>query len=117
MRGGLLATLIIVATAAAQTPSPASASRGDAAKGKKLFASVGCYQCHGYMAQGGAGTGPRLAPRPIAPAAFSRYIRRPSGDMPPYTAKVLTEQDVADIYAFLSAVPDPPSLDSVRLLK
>jgi hypothetical protein len=40
--------------------------------GKKIYSSYGCYQCHGYEAQGSAR--PRLAPRPIAFAAFARYV-------------------------------------------
>jgi ubiquinol-cytochrome c reductase cytochrome c subunit len=111
---------MMIAAAAAQTPPPSApptAPKGDAEAGKKLFASYGCYQCHGYAGQGAAATGPRLAPRPIAFAAFARYIRQPSGDMPPYTTKVVTEQDVADIYAFLLAAPPPPAIDDVPLLK
>jgi ubiquinol-cytochrome c reductase cytochrome c subunit len=104
----------------AQTPASAAATaapKGDAANGKKLFTSYGCYQCHGYMAQGSAGTGARLAPKPIPFAAFSKYIRNPTGDMPPYTAKVVTEQELADVYAFLSGIPNPPPIDSIPLLK
>src|SRR4026207_883377 len=71
---------------------------GSAENGKKIYSSYGCYQCHGYEAQGGAGA--RLAPRPIAFAAFMRYIRRPTGQMPPYTAKVVSDQELADIHAF-----------------
>jgi hypothetical protein len=36
--------------------------------------------------------------------------------MPPYTTKVLPDQDLADIYAFLLSVPPPPALDSIPLL-
>ena len=111
----VIATLMMASAIAAQTPP--AAPKGDAAAGKKLFASYGCYQCHGYVAQGAGATGPRLAPRPIPFARFSKYLRSPSGDMPPYTAKVVSEQDLADIYAFLAALPPPPSLDSVPLLK
>ena len=92
-----------------------AAPAGDAQSGKKIFASYGCYQCHGYAAHGGAG--PRLAPRPIAFAALSRYVRQPTGEMPPYTARVLSDQQLADIYAFLRSVPQPPPLDSIPLLK
>ena len=93
----------------AQTPErPANAApAGNADEGKKLFASVGCYQCHGYEAQGSSATGPRLGPRPMAYAAFSRYVRKPSGQMPPYTAKVVTDADLANIYAFIRARPEP----------
>ena len=37
--------------------------------------------------------------------------------MPPYTAKVLSDSDLADIYAFVKSVPQPPKLDAVPLLK
>jgi len=101
---------------AAQTPESAgsAALNGNAQNGKKIFSSYGCYQCHGYEAQGG--TGPRLAPRPIAFAALSKYVRRPTGEMPPYTTKVVSDKELADIYAFLLSVPPPPPVSSIPLL-
>src|SRR5213083_2759581 len=105
-----LCLVITMASAlAAQAPATgpnAAAPAGNAQNGKKIFSSYGCYQCHGYEAQGGAG--PRLAPRPIAFAALSKYVRRPTGEMPPYTAKVVSDKELADIYAFLLSVPPPP---------
>lgn len=95
------------APAASNAPSPAPA--GNATNGKKLFAAVGCYQCHGYEAQGSTATGPRLAPRPLPFAALSRYVRRPTGQMPPYTTKVVSDAQLADIYAFLLSVPAAPA--------
>jgi mono/diheme cytochrome c family protein len=92
-----------------------SAPAGNTENGKKLYAQYGCYQCHGYAAQGGVG--PRLAPRPLAFAAFSKYLRQPSGEMPPYTVKVLSNNQLADVYAFLRSVPQPPAVDSIPLLK
>ena len=89
--------------AASQVPA------GNAANGRKLFATIGCYQCHGYEAQGSTATGPRLAPRPLPFPALSRYVRRPAGQMPPYTAKVLSDTELADIYAFLQSAPAPPA--------
>jgi mono/diheme cytochrome c family protein len=65
---------------AAQTNAP----QGNAANGRKLFVSFGCYQCHGYEAQGGS-AGARLAPRPIAYAQLLKYVRHPTGEMPPFT--------------------------------
>ena len=35
--------------------------------------------------------------------------------MPPYTAKVVTDQDLADIYAFLLTIPQPPPIESVPI--
>jgi len=119
----LAATLLIAAAALeAQTPAPASkpapaaqaAPKGDAENGKKIYSSYGCYQCHGYVAQGGPGG--RLAPRPIAFGAFSRYVRTPTGQMPPYTVKVVSDQELADIYAFLLTIQPPPAVDTIPIL-
>ncbi len=112
--------LVTVASASAQrAQGPPSAPNavtpaGNAENGKKIFASYGCYQCHGYQAQGGPGS--RLAPRPIAFAAFLKYLRHPTGEMPPYTSKVVTDKEVADIYAFLQTIPPPPAASSISLL-
>src|SRR5579871_4465330 len=94
-------------TPAAESKGAVSAPAGNAQNGKKIFESYGCYQCHGHAGQGGAGA--RIAPRPIAFAAFSKYVRQPTGEMPPYTAKVVSDQELGDIYAFLQSVPQPPA--------
>jgi mono/diheme cytochrome c family protein len=86
-----------------------AAQAGDAGKGRQTFASVGCFECHGYLGQGGSG-GPKLGPGPLPFAAFLQYLRTPANQMPPYTAKVLPEADVADIYAFLESIPPPPKI-------
>jgi mono/diheme cytochrome c family protein len=87
---------------------------GNAQNGKRIFDSYGCYQCHDHDGHGGAGA--RLAPRPIPFAAFSRYVSRPAGDMPPYTTKVVSDQELADIYAFLQSIPQPPPVKDIPLL-
>ena len=109
--------LLLVAGVSAQTPAPQpnAAPAGNAETGKKLFVSYGCYQCHGYEAQGSNATGPRLGPRPIALAAFSRYVRQPTGQMPPYTVKVVSDADLTNIYAFLQSRAAPAT--NVPLLK
>jgi len=111
----LLKTAIAFGVAAvlAQTVAPA----GDAKNGKKLFAADGCYQCHGYEAQGAAPTGPRLGPKPVAYAQFQKYVRQPTGQMPPYTVRSIPDKDLADIYAFLQSLPAPPAAESIPALK
>jgi ubiquinol-cytochrome c reductase cytochrome c subunit len=104
--------IFCTALAAAQNAAPA----GDAEHGRKLFESDGCYQCHGREAQGGLGTGPRLGPKPIPFAAVQKYIRQPTGQMPPYTAKVVNDKDLADIYAFLVSRKAPPPVKDIPLL-
>lgn len=103
-----LILLTMASAVAAQSPS------GNAQNGKKLFENYGCYECHDHAGQGGAGA--RIAPRPIPFAAFEKYVRHPSGEMPPYTAKVVSDKDLADIYAFLESIPQPPPAKNIPLL-
>jgi ubiquinol-cytochrome c reductase cytochrome c subunit len=115
----VIAAAVVVHAAASQTaPSsqPATVPAGDVEKGKLLFTRNGCYQCHNYEGHGGA-AGARLAPNPIPFRAFVTYVRAPKGDMPPYTIKIMSEQDLADVYAFLRSRPRPPAASSLPLLR
>ncbi|MBI3492214.1 MAG: cytochrome c [Acidobacteria bacterium] len=119
--GAAIAAAVMVHAAAAPqtTPpaqTPATAPAGDVEKGKTLFTKNGCYQCHNYEGHGGA-AGARLAPNPIPFRAFVTYVRAPKGDMPPYTAKVMSDQELADVYAFLRSRPRPPAVSSLPLLR
>ena len=123
MRTTLSKTRVWMVLAAALVVPPARASQspatGDAANGKRLFEKDGCYECHGYAAQGGR-DGARLAATPMTAPAFIRYVRRPFGAMPAFTPKVLSDQELADIVAYLKAMPaakparDIPLLDRTR---
>ena len=112
----LLALLLTPPMMLAAVQAPA-APPANADEGRKLFVSYGCYQCHGYEGQGSSATGPRLGPRPLPLASFSRYVRRPTGQMPPYTTKVASDSDLAKIHAFLEARPAPPAVDTIPQLK
>jgi mono/diheme cytochrome c family protein len=120
------AVMSIALTAYARTgqapsapPQPSQPSTavpaGDAEKGKALFVKNGCYQCHNYEGHGGA-AGAKLAPNPLPFRAFVAYVRSPRGDMPPYTAKVMSEQELADVHAYLRSRPRPPAVSSIPLL-
>jgi mono/diheme cytochrome c family protein len=112
----LISLVLLASVLAAQTPPQStSAPPGNAENGKKLFIDKGCFQCHDTMGQGG--DGPRLAPRPIPYAAFMKELRQPREQMPPYTLKMMPDKEVADIYAFLAAIPAPPGVNSIPLLK
>ena len=97
--------------APAQAPAPASAAAAEPARnlenGKKLFEKYGCSDCHGLLGQGAPTSGPRIAPNPLPLAAFIRYVRAPRLQMPPYTAKVMPDQELADVRAYLATVPKP----------
>lgn len=101
------------AAPAAAASSAAPAGRVD--RGGALYKEYGCYQCHSNEAQGGM-QGPRLGPNPVPYARFSSYVRRPTNDMPPYTARVVSDQDLADIYAWVAARPSPPPVSRIPLL-
>ena len=88
---------------------------GRVAAGARLYRQTGCYQCHANEGQGGA-QGPRVGPDPLTLARFTWYVRNPSGSMPPYTELVMSDQDLADIHAFLQARPQPPAVESIPLL-
>jgi mono/diheme cytochrome c family protein len=90
---------------------------GNAKNGKTVYTADGCYECHGREAQGGAGTGPKLGPSPIPYSVFAFQVRSPRDQMPPYTSKVLPDSELADIYAFVQSVAQPPKADSIPQLK
>ena len=97
-------------------PLPAasqSAPAGNADAGRQLFVRKGCFQCHGLEGQGAPITGPRLGPNPLALAAFVRAVRNPRAQMPPYTEKIVSDAELADIRAFLDSRPRPTSIDAL----
>jgi mono/diheme cytochrome c family protein len=116
--GMLVAFAALAAAAAFAQPTSAEDGTplGDAANGGKLYVDRACWQCHGLAAQGGGAAGPRLAGRVVAWAAFSSYVRRPTEEMIPYTAQVLPDAELADIFEFLRTLPPPPDVASLPLL-
>jgi ubiquinol-cytochrome c reductase cytochrome c subunit len=97
-------------------PKANGSPTGDAESGRRIYSSRGCYGCHGGEGQGSILTGPRVGPDPIPFPAFVRYLRQPAGQMPPYTSKVISDAELADIHAFLKSLPQPRSAKSVLLL-
>jgi len=129
LQAGMLAFLVALAlltlpaiSARTVTTSPPSQDEkppaGNIQNGKKLFTSYGCFECHGHQAEGTLRG--RSAPRPKPDSsfpAFIKYVRQPTGQMPPFTIKVTSDADLADIYAFLHSLPRPPKADSIPALK
>jgi len=108
-----LATLAVsVAAALAQNAAPA----GNAENGKKLWVKNNCYSCHGYEGHGGS-VGPKLAPKPISMVAFMAIVRHPpQSTMPTFTARVISDSDLRDMWAYLNAIPAAPAYKDVPLL-
>jgi mono/diheme cytochrome c family protein len=104
---------VVVAAQAQEAP------RGDAAIGKRLYLANYCYTCHGRVGQGGAynGPAPALAKTAMPYEGLVGQTRNPSNDMPGYSAQVLPDQALADIYAYLQSLPGPSDPKGVALLK
>jgi mono/diheme cytochrome c family protein len=112
MKNLYLFSVLILAAAIAYGQTKA----GDTANGKRIFMRNGCYQCHGTVGQGGL-AGARLAQSKLTLAGFTSYIRNPApGSMPPYRAKVMSDQEIADIYAYVQSVPPPVPPANIPIL-
>lgn len=105
MRSTIVVMSIWLWTGAAATAQEPAKTNTD--NGRRAYLRTGCYQCHGREGQGSPTTGPRLGPPTSAFAAFEAWVRRPQGEMPPYTRAVLSDAELADIYAFLRTRPRP----------
>ena len=123
----IIVALAFVSVFAAARVKPANAGQeekskssaepaGNAENGKRLFTKYGCYECHGRQAQGSTMAGPRIGPDPVPLSVMLTYVRKPTGEMPPYTDKVVSDKDLADIHAFLESLPHPPPVKSIPLL-
>jgi mono/diheme cytochrome c family protein len=111
MKTILLVLSVLTLTAIAQTKT------GDSSNGKRLFMRNGCYQCHGTVGQGGL-AGPRLAQTRLTLPAFTSYVRNPRpSNMPPYRSKVMTDQELADVYTYIQSVPPPVPPSAIPLLQ
>jgi len=107
MKTAILITILATgATLLAQQP----ASNNNVENGKKLFLRDGCWECHGTVGQGGR-DGARLADTALTTAQFTRYVRRPTGAMPAYIDKVLPDQELADIWAYVKSLPAKQAKD------
>jgi mono/diheme cytochrome c family protein len=90
---------------------------GSAERGYQAYMKYQCYTCHGTVGQGAdRGTGPKLAPNPISFEGFVRQLRVPRQDMPAYRKQFVSEQEVADIYAYLKSIKPGPALKDIPLL-
>ena len=94
------AALVVPAVLSAQ-PAPG----GDATKGKDLFLKYSCYACHGFSGQNGPGA--RLVPMKMTAAGFVAYVRSPrTRQMPSFSAKVVSDEQLTDIHAYIKALPE-----------
>jgi mono/diheme cytochrome c family protein len=95
-----------------------SALAASAEKGKTAFVQHGCWQCHDYNGQGSVATsnGKVIARTQLPLDAFVSFVRTTNGQMPPYRAPVLSDDDLGDIYAYLQSLPEPKAVSDIPLL-
>ncbi len=108
--------IILLVTAALAASIGFAQSGGNAENGKRLFLRDGCWECHGYAGQGSR-DGARIASTALSAQGLIRYVRRPSGAMPAYIDKVISDQELTDIWAYLKTLPGPKPVKDVPLLK
>jgi mono/diheme cytochrome c family protein len=91
---------------------------GDAVNGKRLYLADGCFTCHGRSGQGGAfnGPAPSLAKTEMPFDGFKAQLRDPANDMPAYSTAVLSDQEIADMYAFVQSLPAARSAKDILIL-
>ena len=102
---------LTLATAAFAEP------QGNAARGKELFMKDKCYTCHGTRGAGGGIAGPQLAPNVLPLEAIKIQLRQPASRMPPYSQEVVSDGQIADIYAYLKSIPAGKPASEIPLLK
>ncbi len=108
----ILALILSIGLAWAQTKQLS----GNAENGKKLFLKNGCYQCHGQAGQGGL-AGARLAQTKLSQTAFTAFVRNPPpSGMPAYRPKVMSDQELADVWSYIRTFPEPPAASSIPIL-
>ena len=92
---------------------------GDAAEGKRLYLATGCFTCHGRAGQGGAlnGPAPILARTAMPFDGFMGQLRQPINEMPAYSEIVMSDKQIADIYAFLQTLPGPLPTKDMAIFK
>jgi len=121
MRKTLWAAVSIAAIGLGGLGSAASAQDappGDVAKGQTVYLADGCFTCHGRSGQGGAYNGPApvLAQTPLPFEGFKMQIRNPSNDMPAYSEAVMSDKEIADIYAFVRSLPGRRNPKDIAIL-
>ena len=83
--------------------SACTSPEGNAADGKRWYTMHTCYACHGK--NGNDGRGPNIANINMSYRSFvSRLRNAETAIMPEYSKEKISDQDAADILAFLKTV-------------
>ncbi len=91
-------SLLFLLTLSACGTAPA----GNAENGQKWYKMNNCTACHGE--KGNGGRGPNIGNTDMGFSSFVKKLRKKDAPiMPPFPETKISEQDAADIYAFLKS--------------
>ena len=107
---GLAVGLLLLWTLGA-APAWSGEPGNDVEEGLALYVSQQCWQCHGYEGQGGV-AGVRLARTLLPFESFARLVRF-TNLMPAYSPRVLSDEQLRLIYAYVRSIPEPPPLEEI----
>lgn len=82
------------------SPTTANAADGPTTRGAALYTTAGCVTCHG-LAGHGAVVGPAIAGTKLE--TLIQRVRQGPGGMPKFSIGALTDQQIADIAAYLAS--------------
>ncbi|MFN2166122.1 MAG: c-type cytochrome [Anaerolineae bacterium] len=99
----VLVALLAAACGGSSSSSAPQTSSGDATAGAQAWATSPCQACHGAKAEGGQG--PRLAGTADSFDRVKNTVRNGrGGEMPKFTTDQISDQTLADIYAWLQSM-------------
>jgi len=84
---------------------------GNPANGQNLFFSLGCNVCHGDQGEGLVG--PTIAMTIVPLDRVVEQYREPLEAMTEFPPDQVSDEEIADIYAWLQSVPRPPEADII----
>lgn len=107
-------------------PPPTSPVTGNAAAGKGLYFSFGCYACHGYNGETGARAFVGRWGNLSTEQAFLTFLRgranvapeTPSTSMPNFSENSMSDKQAKDIYAYIRTFKStaPPDVKDAAAL-
>lgn len=99
---GIIVILSLTLAACGGGSSSTTEPTGDPAAGKTAFAALPCSGCHGSNAEGNVG--PKLAGFTKGWDVFHTTVRDGRNEMPKFGTDVVTDQQLADVYAWLTSL-------------
>lgn len=96
-------------------PSPTDDPSAAIERGEAVYQRLVCMACHGQQGEGGVG--PTLAKTQLDLEQVIAQVRNPVGNvMPPISGDQASDEEIADVYAYLQSLPLPETVVASVLL-